>query len=165
VSRTGLEVFDQTLHCTNIWIDDLADDLGCSRRAAWHALGAVLWSLRDRLPLKLTAELAAGMPLLVRGAYFHRWEPLPRNRHDTDFLEDVAENLGNSMVAPMDAVAIVFDLLDQKLESDLVLKVRRALSADARALWPEPLSDRSREGGEPRPRKRDRSRSGAPEQS
>ena len=35
--------------------------------------------------------------------------------------------------------------------------VRRALPSEARTLWPEPLSDRSRNGGEPRSRKRDRS--------
>ena len=163
MSRTGLEVFDQTLHRTNIWIDDLADDLGCSRRCAWHALGAVLRALRDRLPLKLTAALASEMPLLVCGAFFQRWEPQARNRQDMDFLEGVAGNLGDCAVAPIDAAAIVFDLLDQRLESDAILKVRKALPVEVRALWPEPLSDRARdEGAKRRPsRKRARSRSEA----
>jgi uncharacterized protein (DUF2267 family) len=106
----------------------------------------VLRALRDHLPLKLSAALTADMPLLVRGAYFQRWAPADRTRNRMDFLEAVAENLDGVLIAPLDAVAIVFDLLDQELDNALVLKVRRALPLDARDLWPEPLSDRDPEG-------------------
>ena len=49
MSATGLDVFDQTLQITNIWLDEIMAKLGPDRQVAWHALGAVLHALRDRL--------------------------------------------------------------------------------------------------------------------
>ena len=49
ISATGLNVFDQTLQTTNIWLDEIMAKLESDRQVAWHALGAVLHALRDRL--------------------------------------------------------------------------------------------------------------------
>ena len=46
---TGLGVFDKTLQTTNIRRDEIMAKLGPERQLAWHALGAVLHALRDRL--------------------------------------------------------------------------------------------------------------------
>src|SRR5436305_2221398 len=75
VSATGLEVFDRTLQTTHIWLDEIIEDLATDRQTAWHVLGAVMRSLRDRLPPELSAHLSAELPLLVRGVYFDRWRP------------------------------------------------------------------------------------------
>lgn len=45
------------------------------RQLAWHALGAVLRTVRDRVPLNLAVHLGAQLPLLVRGTYFEQWRP------------------------------------------------------------------------------------------
>jgi len=42
MATTGLEVFDRTLHITNIWLDEIMKEVGPDRQAAWRALGAVL---------------------------------------------------------------------------------------------------------------------------
>ena len=49
MSATGLDVFEQTLRTTNIWLDEIMAKLGPDRQVAWHALGAVRHALRDRL--------------------------------------------------------------------------------------------------------------------
>src|SRR6266568_3524840 len=75
MSATGLEVFDKTLQTTNIWLDEIMAKLGPDRRIAWHALGAVLHALRDRLQIGLAVHLGAQLPLLVRGLYYDQWHP------------------------------------------------------------------------------------------
>jgi uncharacterized protein (DUF2267 family) len=62
MSATGLDVFDRTIHLTNTWRPIPRD-----KQLAWHALGAVLRTIRDRVPLNLAAHLGAQLPLLVRG--------------------------------------------------------------------------------------------------
>jgi uncharacterized protein (DUF2267 family) len=49
MSATGLDVFDKTLQTTNIWLDEIMAKFEPDRQVAWHALGAVLHALRDRL--------------------------------------------------------------------------------------------------------------------
>lgn len=75
MTATGLDVFDKTLQTTHIWLEEINEALGPDRRVAWHVLGAVLRTLRDRLPLGLAAHLGAQLPLLVRGLYCDQWHP------------------------------------------------------------------------------------------
>lgn len=75
MAATGLEVFDKTLQTTNTWLDEVMETTGPDRHVAWHALTAVLHTLRDRLPVDLSAHLGAQLPLLIRGAYYDQWHP------------------------------------------------------------------------------------------
>lgn len=53
MSATGLDVFDTTLHKTNIWLNDLMQALGWpDRDKAYSALKATLHALRDRLTVE-----------------------------------------------------------------------------------------------------------------
>jgi hypothetical protein len=69
VSSTGLEVFDETLHKTNIWLKEIAQVLNLDRRGAYQVLRAVLHCLRDRLTINEAAHLGDQVPILVRGIY------------------------------------------------------------------------------------------------
>jgi uncharacterized protein (DUF2267 family) len=140
MSATGLDVFDRTLHITNVWLDEIMQSLGPDRQVAWHALGAVLRTLRDELTPGLAAHLGAQLPLLVRGLYYDQWrpaaEPLKLRRPDA-FLAHVAEGLQD--IRPVDvrqAVQAVFHVLDHHVEPSQVAKVRDALPAAVRTLWP-----------------------------
>jgi uncharacterized protein (DUF2267 family) len=76
MSATGLDVFDRTLQATNIWLDDIMQELGWSdRHRAYHALRAVLHALRDRLPVDDAAHFAAQLPMLIRGLFYEGWRP------------------------------------------------------------------------------------------
>lgn len=141
MSANGLEVFDRTLQTTHIWLDEIIEDLGTDRHTAWHVLGAVLHSLRDRLPPGLSAHLSAELPLLVRGAYFDQWRPereALKLRSLAEFLERVSDDLaGGKPIGSIDATRAVFSVLDRHLDHGQAAKVRDALPEEIRALWPE----------------------------
>ncbi|NRP69555.1 hypothetical protein ILFOPFJJ_00427 [Ensifer psoraleae] len=141
MSASGVAAFDKTLQVTNTWLDDIMKQQGPDRQVAWHILGAVLHTIRDRLPADLSAHLAAQLPLLVRGAYYEQYEPSkqPMRLHSLDeFLTQVKEEL--AFTRPKDAVQTVFGVLSHYLDPGQVAKVRESLPEDIRALWPDPHS-------------------------
>jgi uncharacterized protein (DUF2267 family) len=104
MSATGLEVVDRTLQITNTWLEEIMTTLPRDRKLAWHVLGAVLRSIRDRVPINLAAHFGAQLPLLVRGTYYDQWRPSesPKTWRSADqFLSIVSEGL--SSVKPVDA--------------------------------------------------------------
>ncbi|WFP66058.1 DUF2267 domain-containing protein [Mesorhizobium sp. WSM4904] len=141
MSATGLDVFDKTVQTTNIWLNEIMDDLGPDRQLAWHTLGVVLRTLRDRLPAELGANLAAELPLLVRGAYYDQYKPsdLPRrDRSAEEFLHPVAEGLKSGRpVNAGDAARTVFKALAHHIDLGQSAKVRDALPKDIQRLWPD----------------------------
>lgn len=157
MSATGLQVFDRTLQITNIWLNEISDVLGPDRKLSWAALGAVLRTLRDRLPTNVAAHLGAELPLLVRGAYYDHYQPArqPSDLKTSDqFLTEVGEQLvGQRPVDLNDAVKAVFAVLDRHLPAPACEKVRMTLPADIRRLWVvEPAAiRRAEEGGRTEP--------------
>lgn len=139
MSASGLEVFDRTLETTHIWLNEICDDLGPDKQVAWKVLSTVLQKLRDRLPINLAANLAAQLPLLVRGVYYDQFEPgqMPSNqRSREDFIADVAESLSDTRpVNPEQAVRSVFRLLSRNISEGQIGKVRDALPKSLRQLW------------------------------
>ena len=71
-----LDVLDRSVEKANIWINDVATELGTTdRHEAYRALRAFLHVLRDRLPVAETAQLSSQLPLLVRGVFYENWRP------------------------------------------------------------------------------------------
>jgi uncharacterized protein (DUF2267 family) len=139
MSATGLEVFDKTVHTTNRWLQDIMNDIGPDRHVAWHVLGAVLRTLRDRLPLTLAAHLGSQLPMLIRGTYYDQWNPAHRikDRSLEEFLNHVKPQLAN--IRPVNtrvAVETVFKAIATHVPEGQVRKVRDSLPADLRELWP-----------------------------
>lgn len=155
MSAAGLDVFDKTLQTTHIWLDEIMQELGPDRQVAWHALGAVLRALRDRLPIELGAHLGAQLPLLVRGLYYDQWKPQPRpdvTRSLDEFLSRVGTGLaGTRPVNVQEATRAVFRVLSRHVDGGQVAKVREALPEELRAIWPDrvaaPGGDESQEAG------------------
>ena len=141
MAATGLEVFDKTLQTTHIWLDEIIEDLATDRQTAWHVLGAVIHSLRDRLPVEVSAHLSAELPLLVRGSYFEGWRPGRENlklRSLAEFLERVSDGLADTRpIGSVDASRSVFAVLGRHLDHGQIEKIRHALPEDIRALWPD----------------------------
>lgn len=141
MSATGLTVFDKTLQITHIWLDEISARMGPTREDAWSILGAVLRTLRDRLPIGLAAHLAAQLPLLVRGAYYDQWHPSEEKlkvRSLDEFLESVSEGMaGRRPIDPADAARAVFEVLNRHVDPGQIENVFRALPEDIRALWPQ----------------------------
>ena len=72
MSATGLEVFDKSIQTTNIWLDEIMEDMGPDRQLAWHLLGGVLRTMRDRLPL-------ISPPIWVRNCHWWCEAPITTN--------------------------------------------------------------------------------------
>jgi uncharacterized protein (DUF2267 family) len=140
MSTTGLEVFDQTLQKTNIWLKDIMGEVGPDRQRAYHALRAVLHTLRDRLTVEEAAHLSAQLPLLIRGIYFEGWHPAhkpTRERAREDFLEQVAERLqGIEPMNPEAATRVVLDVLERHVDPAEAAHVKHMLPKAIRELWP-----------------------------
>lgn len=141
MSATGLEVFDETLQKTNIWLKGVMDPLGVSRRRAYELLRAVLHVLRDRLSVNEVAHLAAQLPMLVRGFFYEGWKPsaTPQKwRSREEFLAQVRERLGSADVGDLDLEAAsrtVFAVLSHHVTTGEVDDVRQSLPEPVRTLW------------------------------
>jgi uncharacterized protein (DUF2267 family) len=142
MATTGLEVFDRTLHTTNLWLDEICAEIGPDKHLAWHVLGAVLRAVRDELLIGQSAHLGAQLPLLVRGAYFDQYRPAAQpaaERSQEDFIARIREELaGCRPVRPDLAATAVMRTLNRHITEGQVKKVRDALPKSVRALWPEP---------------------------
>jgi uncharacterized protein (DUF2267 family) len=140
MSATGLEVFDRTLQITNTWLDEMMTTLPRDRKLAWHVLGAVLRSLRDRVPANLAVHLGAQLPLLVRGTYYDQWRPseTPKAWRTADEFRSIisAELSSGKPVGADDAARAVFRVLNHHVDPGQVEKVRHALPEEVQALWP-----------------------------
>jgi uncharacterized protein (DUF2267 family) len=139
MSANGLDAFDKTIQTTNIWLNEIMEDLGPDRHVAWKVLSTVLHKLRDRLPLELAAHLGAQLPLIVRGAYYDQFEPtrLPTKCRDMEsFSAEVAEWLTD--IRPVDpdlAITSVFRVLSRHVSEGQIGKVRDALPKHIREHW------------------------------
>jgi uncharacterized protein (DUF2267 family) len=142
MAATGLDVFGKTLQTTNIWLDEIMEVVGPDRQVAWHTLGAVLRTLRDRIPMGLSAHLGSQLPLLVRGLYYDQWEPEKqpdKSRSLDEFLDRVNKQLENIRpVNVQEGTRAVLHVLSRNLDRGQTVKVRDALPDEIRrSLWPE----------------------------
>jgi uncharacterized protein (DUF2267 family) len=142
MATTGLEVFDRTLHTTNLWLDEISAEIGPDRHLAWHVLGAVLRSIRDEMQVEQSAHFAAQLPLLIRGAYFDQYrpavQPASARSHD-DFIARIHHDLDGSRPVNAEHVATaVMRTLNRHVTEGQVKKVRDSLPKGVRAMWPEP---------------------------
>jgi uncharacterized protein (DUF2267 family) len=136
MSATGLDVFDKTIQTTNIWLDEIMHEMGPDRQVAWHILGAVLRTMRDRLPAGLAAHLGAQLPLIVRGAYYDQYEPAAapdKSRTLEEFLSHVnAELKSTRPVNSREAVRVVCSVLARHIDDGQMRKVWQSLPEDVR---------------------------------
>jgi len=139
VSMTGLDAFDRTVHRTNAWLKELMHALGRDdRHAAYVALRATLHMLRDRLTVEEVAQLAAQLPMLVRGFYYEGWDPTGkpvRERSYDGFLAGIAIELPDDLDPEVTARA-VFAVLAARVSAGEIADVLHLLPTSIRALWP-----------------------------
>jgi uncharacterized protein (DUF2267 family) len=91
-----------------LWVKEMMAELRTDdAHKALHALRAGLHALRDRLSVDEAAQLAAQLPLLVRGIFFEGWDPSGkplRIRHRAEFLALVREKYHPRQDLPADDI-------------------------------------------------------------
>lgn len=122
------------------WLNLLCEDLSWhDKPRAYMLLRATLHALRDFLTVDEAVDLAAQLPVLLRGVYYEGWIPArtpahPRGkaaflaRIEAPFVDPPLENAEDCAVA-------VFDLLRRKLSAGELNQVVHALRKPLRELW------------------------------
>lgn len=90
----SVDSIERSVHKTNDWLSELAAELGEDREDAWRILKAYLQVLRDELTVDEAAQLAAQLPLVLRGAFYEGFDPgrQPAElRHRDEYLARLAE--------------------------------------------------------------------------
>jgi uncharacterized protein (DUF2267 family) len=96
--------------------------------------------MRDHLTTTESAQLAAQLPLLLRGVWYEGWQPRDRPiaiRHAEEFHAAVEQELRRDGSIDVPAtVRAVFTLLSRHISQGEITDVVRNLPAELRALWP-----------------------------
>ena len=142
MSATGLEVFDTTLQKTHRWLNELMLILQWQdRHRAYLAMRATLHALRDHLTVEETAQLAAQLPMLIRGFYYEGWDPTGKpvkERHLDQFLVRVGQYFDSESLGEIERIARgVFLVLATRITEGEIEDVKHVLPAEIRGLWPE----------------------------
>lgn len=141
MSVTAIGPIESTIHTTDTWLKELMEELGWQEpHRAYHALRAVLHALRDRLSVAETADLAAQLPLLIRGLYYEGWVPSGKplkERKKEEFLAHIAAAYPNdATVEPEDIARAVFKVLETHVSAGEIQDVQHVLPREIRSLWP-----------------------------
>ena len=152
MSTNTIEAFETTVHKTNEWLRDIANQLGDdNRRHAYLALRGTLHAVRDFLPIEESAHLSAQLPMLVRGIYFEGWNPTntpEEDRSRASFLSRTEHALERALwnedhrIDAEQAARAVLGVLSYHISPGEVEQVRHVLPEPVRELWPEPVANR-----------------------
>lgn len=143
MTTTGIAAFDKTIEKTNVWLNDVQATMGWDNRdKAYMTLRGVLHAIRDRLTPDEAVDLAAQLPMLVRGFYYEGWHPAHKPlkyRHKQQFLEQVAKEAPWLETDELEqAVTAVFGVVAKETHGGEAAQVRHMLPAELRELWPQP---------------------------
>jgi uncharacterized protein (DUF2267 family) len=140
--RSRTPTIDHAEEVAHDWIDELGDYLDWSNEGRTHLLlRTVMHTIRDFLTVDEAADLAAQLPVLIRGIFYEGWDPSsaperPRNKEafmariNAPFQREPLEN-------PEGAVACVVKLLNRHVSNGQMAQVRQSLRKDLRFLFPD----------------------------
>jgi uncharacterized protein (DUF2267 family) len=127
-------IWDKALSKSNVWLSELSHELSWEdAHLTLLGLRAVLHALRDRLPPDEAVDLAAQMPLIIKGVYFDGWD-----RTKAEFLDLVRRRLERGILDadPERVTRAVFKLVAQRVSEGEIRDVRSVLPDEVAELWP-----------------------------
>lgn len=140
VTRTTISNFSQAAQQAQHWVNEVAGEMNWDVPRAYRLLRAVLHALRDWLPKEEMSDLAAQLPVLVRGVFFEGWKPLDSlgdDRRKADFIVAVRREFGFEEEIDFDrAIGAVFHLLERHISAGEIEQVRNSMRKALRQLWP-----------------------------
>lgn len=142
MSDTALEVFDTTMQKTQVWFNQIKEEMNWDdNHHAYRALRVVLHTLRDRLPVAETADLGAQLPMLIRGIFYEGW--CPRRKPDKtidreEFLSRVEDVFVlEADVDPERVTRVVLSVLESHVTEGETEGIKNLLPKPIRQLWPD----------------------------
>jgi len=143
MSRTTLPAFQKAIQKSEEWLHEVMDILGWDDpKHAYKALRAVLHTLRDRLTVQEAADLAAQLPMLIRGLYFEGWTPAGkpvRIRHVDEFVDMVNDHFSDQdlvdLYDPDDITRAVLQVLSGHVSAGEIKDIIATLPEPLRQLW------------------------------
>lgn len=139
---TTVPALEHTTHTTQKWLLELTEEGGFQDPSqAYSAMRAALHAIRDRLTPDEAADLAAQLPMMVRGFYYEGYRPSlapSPERTPEEFLDHVRASLTrNQTIDPEHAVTTVLRFLERKIGSGEMDDVRGMIPAEIRdRFWP-----------------------------
>lgn len=146
MANTRHSTFDSTVEKTNRILSEIEEALGWSkqlRNQSYAALRSVLHALRDRLAIEEAAQLAAQLPILVCGIFYHQWHPsrVPMKMNRQEFLQRVQEEFPFNVDGGMERlVRTVLQVLSRHVAEGEWDDIRANLPQDLASLLPERAS-------------------------
>ena len=143
MSMTGLNAFDTTVQKSNMWLKDIMEELGWeNRHRAYLALRATLHALREHLRIEEIVELAAQLPMLIRGIYYEGWrltETKSKERSKKEFLDSVLHYFEiDPEIDPERITRAVFKVMCNRISEGEIEDIIGILPKELKELWPQP---------------------------
>jgi uncharacterized protein (DUF2267 family) len=140
-THESLVPFATSLQKAGEWMAELRQEMnGSDAQPAYRALRGTLHALRDQLIATEAANLAAQLPMLIRGLYYEGYRPIDapdRVRSCELFLRRVERELVPAVdPEPADAAQAVFELIQSHVTAGEVRDVLGMLPAEIKCLWP-----------------------------
>ncbi len=140
MTTTGHAAVDEAPQIVAEWINELCDDLEWNEKGrAYLLLTETLHAVRDYLSVEEASDLAAQLPLIIRGIYYTGWNPARtpvKPRSKSDFLERVSHRFNKvPLEDPERAAVAVFDLLRRRVSMGEIDHVSNSMPASLRDLW------------------------------
>lgn len=139
-----IPIIDHTVNETYLWLRGTAEDIGRpgDYQTAYHALRAVLHTVRDTLVPDELMHLSSELTPLIRGFMFEGYhlagKPEPK-RSRTAYLQAVNEALQRDVETDVDAETAskaVFRQLAKHLDEGQARHVRQMLHGEVQEMWP-----------------------------
>lgn len=126
-----------TIERTDVWMNELTGKLSVNEDKAYKALKAVLHGLRDRITVEEAADMAAQLPLFLRGVYYEGWKPsdkpLKMNSLDEFYNYVRGKGLPQDLEAE-GACRSVMEMLSRRISSGELADIRAGLPKDLKGL-------------------------------
>lgn len=142
MSDTGYSAFSTSVSKTNEILREIESTYKWPeehRELSYHALRAVLHTLRDRLTIEEAAHFAAQLPILVRGLFFEDWNPakVPIKMTREEFLQRVQQEFVFEFEGSFEElVGVVMVALSRYITDGELQDAKTVLPKDIAALLP-----------------------------
>lgn len=138
----NLSIFAKSIQKSKIWIHDLMEEMDWEdEHRAFQGMRAVLHALRDQLTTAEVAQLAAQMPLFLRGVFYEGWVPLRKKqkfRTLKDFIMRVEQEFhDDDDVEVMQLTNAVFNVMRRHISDGEIRDVIHILPMEIQPLWME----------------------------